>query len=75
MEAKVPAVLMAHNAGNCWPKDIWIERPGLISVQIVSVIEPSEMENADVRQLTAQVEEQINRCKDELAGSVQSCLK
>jgi len=44
-------------------------------VQIVSVIEPSEMENADVRQLTAQVEEQINRCKDELAGSVQSCLK
>jgi 1-acyl-sn-glycerol-3-phosphate acyltransferase len=67
MEAKVPAVLLAHNAGTCWPKDIWIQNPGLIKVEIISVIEPSQMEGGDVRHLTAQVEEIINHHKNELA--------
>jgi 1-acyl-sn-glycerol-3-phosphate acyltransferase len=67
MEAKVPVVLMAHNAGVCWPKDIWIQKPGLITVEILSVIQPEELENADVREVTTQVEETINHSKNLLA--------
>jgi 1-acyl-sn-glycerol-3-phosphate acyltransferase len=68
MEAKVPVVLMAHNAGLYWPKNIWIQKPGLITVEILSVLQPEDLENADVRQITSQVEEKINYSKNLLAN-------
>jgi 1-acyl-sn-glycerol-3-phosphate acyltransferase len=67
IDCRVPIVLIAHNAGMCWPKHIWIKRPGLIEVEVLSVIYPSEFENKDPRELTDQIEEKINAAKNRLA--------
>lgn len=66
MDNNIPIVLMAHNAGLFWPKAIWIKKPGLITVQIVSVIEPSEFVDTDFRALTTRIEQIINDAKDVL---------
>jgi len=67
MEAKAPIVLMAHNAGLYWPKGFWIKKPGLITVEILSVLRPEDIEAKDVRQVTDQVEKIINTAKDLLS--------
>lgn len=67
MEAKVPVVLMAHNAGVYWPKSFWIRKPGTITVEILSVIPPENLANADVREVTQEIEQVINTSKNILA--------
>ncbi|MCC8372360.1 MAG: 1-acyl-sn-glycerol-3-phosphate acyltransferase [Rickettsia endosymbiont of Pseudomimeciton antennatum] len=61
--AKVPIVMMAHNAGVYWPKGFWIEKPGVIQVKIIDVIPVEEIEQSDVRQLTEKIEQVINNEK------------
>ncbi len=58
--AKVPIVMMAHNAGVYWPKGFWIKKPGIIQVKIIDVISVGEIEQSDVRELTAKIEQVIN---------------
>lgn len=58
--AKVPIVLMAHNAGVFWPKGFWIKQPGTIQVKIIDVIGKEDVEKLDVRMLTQQAQELIN---------------
>lgn len=67
IEAKVPVVLMAHNAGVYWPKSFWIRKPGTITVEILSVIQPEDLANADVREVTQEIEQVINTSKNILA--------
>jgi 1-acyl-sn-glycerol-3-phosphate acyltransferase len=63
MIAKVPMVIMVHNAGLFWPKSIWIKRPGTIKVKIVEVIYPEQFAQLDVRTVTDQVQEIMGREK------------
>jgi 1-acyl-sn-glycerol-3-phosphate acyltransferase len=58
--AKVPIVLIAHNAGVYWPKGFWIKKSGTIQVKIIDVISVVELEEQDVRLLTEQIQEIIN---------------
>jgi len=58
--AKVPIVLMAHNAGVYWPKGFWIKKSGTIQVKIIGVIQAASIEENDVRRITEQVQEVIN---------------
>lgn len=58
--AKVPIVLMAHNAGVYWPKGFWVKKPGTIQVKIIDVIPVEEVSNLDVRALTEKTEQIIN---------------
>lgn len=68
--SKVPIVLIAHNSGLFWPKGLWIKKPGTITVKIIKTIYPEEFEGKDVRDLTNEIEEIINKNKDELAKEV-----
>lgn len=58
--AKVPIVLMAHNAGVYWPKGFWIKQPGTIQVKIIEVISKEDLEKFDVRIITEQAQQTIN---------------
>jgi len=69
IDCNVPIVLIAHNAGMCWPKHIWIKKPGLIEVEILSVIHPDDFNSKDPRELTLHIEQVINTAKDRLAKS------
>lgn len=52
LKAQAPVYLMAHNAGECWPKNSFIKKPGEISVYISPKIDVSEMSLAQLNQLT-----------------------
>jgi 1-acyl-sn-glycerol-3-phosphate acyltransferase len=54
-------VPVAHNAGLCWPRNAWLKRPGVITVNIGAPIDPRNMQT---NELNAQVERWI---KSELA--------
>lgn len=56
VETNTPVVPIAHNAGECWPKNSFIKQPGLITVSIGKPIYP---ENLDSSELMAQVENWI----------------
>lgn len=58
--AKVPIVIMVHNAGVYWPKGFWIKKSGTIKVKIVDVIYPDQFKDLDVRSLTDKVEKIMN---------------
>jgi 1-acyl-sn-glycerol-3-phosphate acyltransferase len=49
----VPVVPVAHNAGEFWPRNAFLKRPGEI---IVSVGPPIETEGRDPVEVNAQVE-------------------
>lgn len=67
IEAKVPVVLMAHNAGRFWPKGMWFKRSGSITVQILEVITPERIAKyEDARQLNDYIEKKINDAKNAL---------
>lgn len=61
--AKVPIVMMAHNAGVYWPKGFWMTKPGIIQVTIIDVISVEKIEQSDVRELTEKIELIINKQK------------
>ncbi|MCC8368685.1 MAG: 1-acyl-sn-glycerol-3-phosphate acyltransferase [Rickettsia endosymbiont of Oxypoda opaca] len=64
--AKVPIVMMAHNAGLFWPKGFWFKKPGTIQVKIIDVISTEEVEQSDVRELNEKIEKIINKEKQKL---------
>lgn len=63
IDAKVPIVLMAHNAGVYWPKGFWIKKPGIVTVKIIEVLTTDFISNYDTRELTKYIEEVINKEK------------
>ncbi|SFB36719.1 1-acyl-sn-glycerol-3-phosphate acyltransferase [Collimonas sp. OK607] len=56
VETNTPVVPIAHNAGECWPKNSFIKKPGLITVSIGKPIYPEGM---DSNELMAKVENWI----------------
>lgn len=64
--ARVPIVMMAHNAGLYWPRGFWFKKPGTIQVKIIGVIEKDEVANTDVRTLNDKIEQIINDEKQKL---------
>jgi 1-acyl-sn-glycerol-3-phosphate acyltransferase len=56
VETNTVVVPIAHNAGECWPKNSFIKKPGLITVSIGKPIAP---ENMDSSELMAKVENWI----------------
>ncbi|WP_211453309.1 lysophospholipid acyltransferase family protein [Collimonas antrihumi] len=56
VETNTPVVPIAHNAGECWPKNSFIKKPGLITVSIGKPIYP---ENLDSNALMTKVENWI----------------
>ena len=57
IEAKVPVVPIAHNAGQCWPADKFIKRPGTVTVSIGKPIDSTQL---DSKTLTNQAKEWID---------------
>lgn len=66
INANVPIVLIAHNAGLVWPKGFWFKRPGTIKVKIIEYIAAEKVLSQDVRGLTAYIQETINQEKNKL---------
>lgn len=58
--AKVPIVLIAHNAGVFWPKGFWIKKPGVIQVKVIQVISKDDIQNLGVRVITENAQHLIN---------------
>ncbi|WP_442781984.1 lysophospholipid acyltransferase family protein [Collimonas fungivorans] len=56
VETNTVVVPIAHNAGECWPKNSFIKKPGLITVSIGKPISP---EGLDSSELMAKVENWI----------------
>lgn len=71
ISTSVPIVLIAHNAGVCWPTGFWFRKPGLISVKILEVISAKKYQEYDVRSLTDYIQERINKEKEILVRKVE----
>ncbi|MEM4987581.1 lysophospholipid acyltransferase family protein [Collimonas sp. H4R21] len=56
VETNTVVVPIAHNAGECWPKNSFIKKPGLITVSIGKPIAPEGMDSSE---LMAKVENWI----------------
>jgi 1-acyl-sn-glycerol-3-phosphate acyltransferase len=56
VETNTVVVPIAHNAGECWPKNSFIKKPGLITVSIGKPIAPEGMDSGE---LMAKVENWI----------------
>ena len=67
VEAKVPVVPIAHNAGYCWPADEFIKYPGTITVVIGKPIDTTDIES---RALTEQVKSWIDQEVDGLGKAL-----
>jgi 1-acyl-sn-glycerol-3-phosphate acyltransferase len=50
VETNTPAVPIAVNAGECWPKNSFIKKPGMITVSIGKPIAPDGMSPAELMQ-------------------------
>lgn len=46
--AGVPVVPVAHNAGDCWPRNAFVKRPGEITVSIGPPIDPTGLDVAEI---------------------------
>lgn len=67
IDAEVPIVLIAHNAGIFWPKGMWFKKYGTVSVKIIETITPLQIRNHTVRSLTDYIQEKINTEKQILS--------
>jgi len=54
IKAKVPAVPVAHNAGELWPRNAFIKHPGLITVSIGPAIDPAGKSATEITKLAEQ---------------------
>lgn len=66
INANVPIVLIAHNAGLVWPKGFWFKQSGTIKVKIIEYIAAEKVISQDARELTAYIQEVINKEKNKL---------
>ena len=48
VETNTPIVPIAHNAGECWPKNSFIKKPGLVTVSIGKPIAPDGLTAAEL---------------------------
>lgn len=55
-QAGFPVVPVAHNAGELWPRNAFVKRPGVVTVSIGPVIDPAGL---TTEQITRQAEEWI----------------
>jgi 1-acyl-sn-glycerol-3-phosphate acyltransferase len=61
-ESGAPIVPVAHNAGEVWPKNAFIKRPGTITVRIGPVIDPAGKSAAELtRAVEAWIETEMSR--------------
>lgn len=61
-ETGAPVVPVAHNAGEVWPKNAFIKRPGTVTVRIGPVIDSSGKSAADItRAVEAWIETEMTR--------------
>ncbi|MDT3705609.1 MAG: lysophospholipid acyltransferase family protein [Thiobacillus sp.] len=61
-ESGAPIVPVAHNAGEVWPKNAFIKRPGTVTVRIGPAIEPTGRSAADLtRAVEAWIETEMAR--------------
>lgn len=63
----VPIVLIAHNAGLCWPKGFWIKKSGTVTIKVGKVLNVKPED--DVRKVTSKIEDWINTEKDKLLSN------
>ena len=62
VSAGVPAVPVAHNAGEFWPRNAFVKRPGLITVSIGPAIDPAGKNAEEVSALAEQwIESEMRR--------------
>ena len=61
-ETATPIVPVAHNAGEVWPKNAFIKRPGTVTIRIGPVISADGKSAADLtREVEAWVEDEMTR--------------
>lgn len=65
-KAKAPVYLVAHNAGEFWPKNSFIKRPGCIDVYISEPLNTAEMSASEINQ---QVESWLNQHLSSATGN------
>ncbi|GAB6034029.1 lysophospholipid acyltransferase family protein [Galenea microaerophila] len=68
VKSQAPTYLMAHNAGQCWPKNSFIKRPGLIEVYISAPLDPSQMGVKEISQAAENWFLQHSVSKEQSAG-------
>jgi 1-acyl-sn-glycerol-3-phosphate acyltransferase len=68
LEANVPIVLIAHDAGLYWPKGFWITK-GTIQVKIIDILRPDQIKHHDSRSLTDYIQNIINTEKEALINN------
>ncbi|MDI6749558.1 MAG: lysophospholipid acyltransferase family protein [Rhodocyclaceae bacterium] len=65
--AKVPAVPVAHNSGECWPRKAFIKRPGIVTVSIGTPIDTAGRNAGEVNALAeAWIEAEMRRISPHL---------
>lgn len=63
---QVPVIPIAHNAGECWPRNAFIKTPGLITVSIGPVIQTDGRTPAEVtREVENWIETEVRRLNPE----------
>lgn len=66
VRCKAPVIPIAHNAGECWPRNAFIKRPGLITVSIGPLIQTEGKTAAQVNQAAEQwIEAEMRRLNPE----------
>ncbi len=63
IEARVPVVPIAHNAGNFWPRGPRIKQPGLITVSIGTAIGTDQLDSTSI---TSIAESWIKQAKEQM---------
>lgn len=62
VEAGAPVVPVAHNAGEVWPKNAFVKRPGTVTVSIGPVIDSRDKSAAELtREVEAWIEAEMTR--------------
>lgn len=62
----VPVVPIAHNAGECWPRNSFIKKPGLITVSIGPAIDTTGLDAEEVnRRVQDWIENEMRRLNPE----------
>ena len=63
---QVPVIPIAHNAGECWPRNAFIKTPGLITVSIGPLIETKDRSAPEVnRAVESWIETEVRRLNPE----------
>lgn len=62
VEACAPVVPVAHNAGEVWPRNAFVKRPGTVTVSIGPVIDSRDKSAAELtREVEAWIEDEMTR--------------